>query len=833
MFMNKNKYASIVAISKNKKNEKKRQKNLFQLIVSTAFYAITAYLFSYIWFEQIMQTLSLNYHASSFFLQNTIILLVMILITLFPKYIGLPLLGISLLTSFLGLIFQNSFGAPIYNFLAKHFTGIFQSIRWLMGSQTNAPKFLPYYFAILSILIATIFIYIKPMPITLTLIWIFPYIISIREDHLKINFITFFIGLMIILITFARQGGLSLIDKKNWQIPPFSLIALILVLLFALQLILPSDLFYSTKVNRYLEQLIKSNQNMPDTVRYFEFSIRDAGFYPNNVRLGGPIEKQDLPFMKVTGPAEPFYLRGTIFNQFETNIWYASNMNKNYLFYNEAPINQQKDAFTYKEKSSLSEEEIEQYFIDASLKIEPIYQPIQAVFHGGKPEQIIDYLNLEHSQMTEQSTDESQTSLESLNEQNDDEVNSESDVLYYFNPDGQIYASEEISNLGYSVSGQISTLAFSEKYFASLINNYQSGDIDFSKQTLSNSKNYRIFLEKHEPDLAQIVYHNNSDKAVQLRSIVNYLKTNFIYNLEVADISENQDLFESFIQTKSGYCTYFATALTILAREAGFEARYVEGFIVPGIKDENLPKDTYERTVSTDQAHAWTEIKIDELGWVAFDATPEIGLDAIQRDVEKEEELKPEISETIETTTQTTQESMPITETTKAPENTNKNQSIDKNKQDNNQIYIFIIITLLLLVLIVLYILWKKKKFDNRHDLKYLMSKLDNQNILLILFVWQDLKQLYQIQFGDLDESNTILRNMNLMMKKFHWKKEDTLMAYRALEKTLYAETETTKTDIQKLMIIYDQAEVFTKENMTKSKWFFKRFLRAKEVKYE
>ena len=176
---------------------------------------------------------------------------------------------------------------------------------------------------------------------------------------------------------------------------------------------------------------------------------------------------------------------------------------------------------------------------------------------------------------------------------------------------------------------------------------------------------------------------------------------------------------------------------------------------------------------------------------------------------------------------------MPITETTKAPENTNKNQSIDKNKQDNNQIYIFIIITLLLLVLIVLYILWKKKKFDNRHDLKYLMSKLDNQNILLILFVWQDLKQLYQIQFGDLDESNTILRNMNLMMKKFHWKKEDTLMAYRALEKTLYAETETTKTDIQKLMIIYDQAEVFTKENMTKSKWFFKRFLRAKEVKYE
>ena len=58
-------------------------------------------------------------------------------------------------------------------------------------------------------------------------------------------------------------------------------------------------------------------------------------------------------------------------------------------------------------------------------------------------------------------------------------------------------------------------------------------------------------------------------------------------------------------------------------------------------------------------------------------------------------------------------------------------------------------------------------------------------------------------------------------------------MAYRALEKTLYAETETTKTDIQKLMIIYDQAEVFTKENMTKSKWFFKRFLRAKEVKYE
>ena len=67
---------------------------------------------------------------------------------------------------------------------------------------------------------------------------------------------------------------------------------------------------------------------------------------------------------------------------------------------------------------------------------------------------------------------------------------------------------------------------------------------------------------------------------------------------------------------KEGYCTYFASAMTVLCRMAGLPARYVEGFVAqPGA-------DGFAYVTGKD-AHAWTEVYFEGFGWVPFDATPQ------------------------------------------------------------------------------------------------------------------------------------------------------------------------------------------------------------------
>lgn len=98
-------------------------------------------------------------------------------------------------------------------------------------------------------------------------------------------------------------------------------------------------------------------------------------------------------------------------------------------------------------------------------------------------------------------------------------------------------------------------------------------------------------------------------------ALMRYLKSNYTYSVDVPDAPENQDFAAHFLfDQQSGYCTYFATAMTVLARSAGLPARYVEGFLAD-------PQGLGSVTLTGKNAHAWTEIYFGGLGWVVFDAT--------------------------------------------------------------------------------------------------------------------------------------------------------------------------------------------------------------------
>ena len=105
------------------------------------------------------------------------------------------------------------------------------------------------------------------------------------------------------------------------------------------------------------------------------------------------------------------------------------------------------------------------------------------------------------------------------------------------------------------------------------------------------------------------------EKAIALRD---HLRNNFKYKLYAEKPPENKELADFFLfDLKEGHCEYFATSLAVLARLAGLPARIATGFSPGNYNTLTNSFDVYEY-----HAHAWTQIFIDDKGWLTFDATP-------------------------------------------------------------------------------------------------------------------------------------------------------------------------------------------------------------------
>jgi len=117
-------------------------------------------------------------------------------------------------------------------------------------------------------------------------------------------------------------------------------------------------------------------------------------------------------------------------------------------------------------------------------------------------------------------------------------------------------------------------------------------------------------------DIAAAVTANCATDWQKATALRDYLRSQYGYTLNVQDPPRDVDFVAWFLLAeKEGYCTYFASAMTVLSRMAGLPARYVEGYVV-------RPQPGGVSAVRGTNAHAWTEIYLKGLGWVTFDATP-------------------------------------------------------------------------------------------------------------------------------------------------------------------------------------------------------------------
>ncbi|PPK95247.1 transglutaminase superfamily protein [Kineococcus xinjiangensis] len=104
------------------------------------------------------------------------------------------------------------------------------------------------------------------------------------------------------------------------------------------------------------------------------------------------------------------------------------------------------------------------------------------------------------------------------------------------------------------------------------------------------------------------------ERAVQLQR---YFRTTggFTYSTEVAD-DGGSDAVASFLDSRSGFCVQFASAMAVMARSLGIPARLAIGFL-PG---ERVGDGRWR--ISAQDAHAWPELYFEGTGWVRFEPTP-------------------------------------------------------------------------------------------------------------------------------------------------------------------------------------------------------------------
>ena len=108
-------------------------------------------------------------------------------------------------------------------------------------------------------------------------------------------------------------------------------------------------------------------------------------------------------------------------------------------------------------------------------------------------------------------------------------------------------------------------------------------------------------------------YDNNFDRAVAIKQYLHTLS----YTTTPGDLPYGHDFVDHFLfDIRHGYCTHFATAMSVMARMIGVPSRYNMGFMTPTYMSGGAFR------VYGIHAHAWAELYFEGVGWVIFEATP-------------------------------------------------------------------------------------------------------------------------------------------------------------------------------------------------------------------
>ncbi|GHU88451.1 hypothetical protein FACS1894202_04550 [Clostridia bacterium] len=163
---------------------------------------------------------------------------------------------------------------------------------------------------------------------------------------------------------------------------------------------------------------------------------------------------------------------------------------------------------------------------------------------------------------------------------------------------------------------------------------------DFAYQAWARRPNYakiREFLAENDPEplgitpqlpdtitertreLARSLMPENQNAFDYTLAVQKYLSSSgsFTYDLNAPELPDGADFVDFFLfESKTGYCTSFASSMVVMLRTMGIPARYCSGFM---INPKQFSGGVYR--VTSKDAHAWVEAYFDGVNWVEFDPT--------------------------------------------------------------------------------------------------------------------------------------------------------------------------------------------------------------------
>lgn len=156
---------------------------------------------------------------------------------------------------------------------------------------------------------------------------------------------------------------------------------------------------------------------------------------------------------------------------------------------------------------------------------------------------------------------------------------------------------------------------------------------DISDATLAKNLDVSSVSGKRVISLAEELYRQSGSDENYISSILAYYRNNnFYYSLQPPGLNDNP-VEDFMLNTRKGYCEHYASSFTMMMRLAGLPARVIVGY-----QGGEWNEQGDYMIVRQSDAHAWSEVWLDEEGWVRIDPTAavaperiEYGLDAIRQ----------------------------------------------------------------------------------------------------------------------------------------------------------------------------------------------------------
>lgn len=428
----------------------------------------------------------------------------------------------------------------------------------------------------------------------ITTLWYFGYTEEVKNFlfyYILINLVTYSINSFAKNMKRLYKRGVK-IEIQSWKICVYAV--MVSVIIAYITNLLPQEYsgrITAVKESRIYNKFAKPEESAEEKGDKYKYDLAFSGYDNNKKRLGGPVVLNKLIALRVNSD-KPYYLRGNVKDYYDGFSWDQSK--KNYIEKKENAEGKTQNALSYSYLRDSNNMKIYPEELNTSTIFTPNYG-----YNADLNDRRIFY-------------DDIPTFMSDGNISNPYNV-------YFFNT----YFNENV-----------------------IFNNIVNGQ-EIREATIEDyNSNYAKYLQL-PPNISERVYalveditKNATSSFAKVKAIRDYLSKNYKYTLKVSKVPEDTEFLDYFLFTeKKGYCTYFATAETIMCRIAGVPARYVEGFNMSSEEDED---GLY--VVRNENAHAWTEVlfleKADSGFWYTVDAVPN-AVEAIHRE-EEEEKIKEE-----------------------------------------------------------------------------------------------------------------------------------------------------------------------------------------------